>query len=377
MKKRFLLTAAAGAMMLALAACGSSSTATTTAAAAGTAAETTAAGTSAAGTAAETTAAGTETTAAAGEASGTSALKESPKEKKETSWKPTTAVSIIVPAGAGGNTDLSARVFAQYAKKLSGTDFVVVNANGAAGSVAANQVKSAAPDGSTFLYGHNLINVANVAGITDYNYTAFKLGPTFAKDPAQGLYVNSEKYKDLNAFIEAAKAAPGQLKACTEVGAYTYYEILDFEKLAGIDLDLVDVGSNSDKITAMLSGQVDLMPGSYINTKDYIAAGQFTCIGVPTESRYDLIKDIPTLKEQGVDLVYPDCDFSFYFPAGTSDDVIAWYENIIIDMEADPECQKAIEDVQMMPYYLNAADSEKNDEAYFNTFKSIADELAK
>lgn len=295
----------------------------------------------------------------------------------EGTWEPKSTVSIIVPAGAGGNTDLSARVFAQYAKKLSGTDFVVVNANGAAGSVAANQVKSAKGDGLTVLYGHNLVNVANVAGITDYNYTAFKLGPTFAKDPAQGLYVNATKYKNLDEFIAAAKAAPGQLKACTEVGAYTYYELLEFERLAGIDLDLVDVGSNSDKITAMLSGQVDLMPGSYINTKDYIEAGQFLCIGVPTAERYELIKDIPTLKEQGIDLVYPDCDFSFYFPADTSDDVIKWYENIVQEMQKDPECLEAISNVQMMPYYLSAEDSLKNDEAYYKTFKTIADTVEK
>ena len=306
-----------------------------------------------------------------------SSLNESDKETHETSWKPESAISVVVPAGAGGNTDLSARVFAQYIKEIAGVDCVVVNANGAAGSVAAEQVKQAKADGLTVLYGHNLVNVANVAGITDYNYSAFKLGPTFAKDPAQGLYVNSDKYKDLNEFIEAAKAAPGKLKACTEVGAYTYYELLQFEKLAGIDLDLVDVGSNSDKITAMLSGQVDLMPGAYINTKDYIEAGQFTCIGVPTEERYSLISDIPTLKEQGIDLVYPDCDFSFYFPADTPDEVIAWYENMIIEMESKQECREAIANVQMMPYYLNAADSAANDENYFGIFKSISDELSK
>lgn len=293
------------------------------------------------------------------------------------SWAPSTTVSIVVPAGAGGNTDLSARVFAQYAKELTGTDFIVVNASGAAGSVAANQVLSAAADGHTFLYGHNLVNVANIAGVTDYNYTAFKLGPTFAKDPAQQLYVNSEKYADLNAFIEAAKAAPGQLKACTEVGAYTYYELLAFQKAAGIELDLVDVGSNSDKITAMLSGQVDLMPGAYINCKDYLAAGQFRCIGAPTAERYDLIKDIPTLKEQGVDLVYPDCDFSFYFPADTSDDVIAFYEDLVQKILETPAAVEGVANVDMMPYYLSAADSSKHDEEIFNTIKGIADELAK
>ncbi len=292
-------------------------------------------------------------------------------------WKPTTTVSIIVPAGAGGNTDLSARVFAKHAKEISGVDFIVVNANGAAGSIAADQVRSAAPDGHTFLYGHNLVNVANVAGITDYNYSAFKLGPTFAKDPAQQFYVNPKKYKNLEEFIKAAKEKPGELVACTEVGAYTYYEILKFQQLAGIELDLVDYGSNSDKIVGMLSGQVDMMPGAYINCKDYLASGQFAALGVPSAERYDLIKDIPTFKEQGIDLVYPDCDFSFYFPKETPDEVIKWYENIVQEMQKKPECLEDIRKVEMMPYYLSGADSEKHDAEYFNIFKSIADELAK
>ena len=290
-------------------------------------------------------------------------------------FAPTSTVQIVVPASAGGNTDLSARVFAQYAKEITGYDFIVVNAGGASGSVAANQVLQGASDGCMFLYGHNLVNVACVAGVTDYDYTAFKLGPTFAKDPAQQLYVSAEKYADLNAFIEAAKAAPGELKAATEVGAYTYYELLAFESVAGIDLALVDAGSNSDKITAMLAGTVDLMPGAYINCKDYLASGQFNCLGAPTEERYDLISDIPTLKEQGVDLVYPDCDFSFYFHPDTSDDVITWYEDLVAYMVTLPEVQEGIAGVDMQPYYLSAADSAANDGAYMDTFKSIAESI--
>ena len=283
-------------------------------------------------------------------------------------WKPTSTVSIIIPAGAGGDTDLTARVFAQYAKEMTGVDFIVVNASGAAGSIAANQVLSAAPDGLTVLYGHNLVNVANVAGVTDYNYTAFKLGPTFAKNPANQLFVNPEKYDSLEAFIEAAKANPGKLKACTEVGAYTYYLILAFEKAAGIDLDIVDVGSASDKVVAMLSKQVDVMPAAYLNCKDYLATGQFIALGAPTEERYDLIKDIPTFKEQGIDLVFPDCDYSFYFPKETPDEVIAWFDALVEEMEQNQECLDAISAITVIPYYLNSADSEKNDEAYFNTF---------
>ena len=290
-------------------------------------------------------------------------------------WKPTSTVSIIIPAGAGGDTDLTARVFAQYAKEMTGVDFIVVNASGAAGSIAANQVLSAAPDGLTVLYGHNLVNVANVAGVTDYNYTAFKLGPTFAKNPANQLFVNPEKYDSLEAFIEAAKANPGKLKACTEVGAYTYYLILAFEKAADIDLDIVDVGSASDKVVAMLSKQVDVMPAAYLNCKDYLATGQFIALGAPTEERYDLIKDIPTFKEQGIDLVFPDCDYSFYFPKETPDEVIAWFDALVEEMEQNQECLDAISAITVIPYYLNSADSEKNDEAYFNTFTEITASL--
>ena len=343
MKKKVLALVLACTMALGLAACGGSSA-------------------PASAPAAEQT-----EEAAPAEGSGDAAGTEAP-----TGWAPTSTVSIVVPAGAGGNTDLSARVFAQYAKEISGVDFIVVNAGGAAGSVAANQVLAAAPDGMTVLYGHNLVNVAKVAGVTDYDYTAFKLGPTFAKDPAQQLYVNPNKYTSLDEFIAAAKAAPGQLKACTEVGAYTYYELLKFEQLAGIDLDLVDVGSNSDKITAMLSEQVDLMPGAYINCKDYLESGQFACIGAPTAERYELIADIPTLKEQGIDLVYPDCDFSFYFPKDTPDEVIAWYEWIVQEMESKEDCLTAIRNVEMMPYYLSAADSAANDAAYLAVFEEVA-----
>ena len=290
-------------------------------------------------------------------------------------WKPSSTVSIIIPAGAGGDTDLTARVFAQYAKEMTGVDFIVVNASGAAGSIAANQVLSAAPDGLTVLYGHNLVNVANLAGVIDYNYTAFKLGPTFAKNPANQLFVNPEKYDSLEAFIEAAKANPGKLKACTEVGAYTYYLILAFEKAADIDLDIVDVGSASDKVVAMLSKQVDVMPAAYLNCKDYLATGQFIALGAPTEERYDLIKDIPTFKEQGIDLVFPDCDYSFYFPKETPDEVIAWYDALVEEMEQNQDCLDAISAITVIHYYLNSADSEKNDEAYFNTFTEIAASL--
>lgn len=349
MKKKVLAVMLATAMAAGLTACGGSgsSTAATTAAAAKEETK-----------AAETTAAGEKA------------------EAQASTWKPTGTVSMVVPAGAGGDTDLTARIFAQYAKEKTGIDFVVVNASGAAGSVAAQQVMDSKPDGQTLLYGHCLLSVANIAGITDYNFTAFKLGPNFAKNPAQQFYANKDKYANMEEFIAAAKANPGQLKACTEVGAYTYYELLAFEKAAGIDLDLVDVGSASDKIAAMLGGQVDLMPGTYMLNKDYLQSGQFICLGAPTKEKYDCLGDIKTMTEQGIDLAFPDTDYSLYFPKDTPDEVIAFFDQLGKELIDDPEVQKALTDMDVIPYYLDSKEAYANDEATYNDIKAIADELA-
>lgn len=291
-------------------------------------------------------------------------------------WAPTSPVSLILPAGAGGDTDLTARIFTQYAKQLTGYDFIVVNASGASGSIAAQQVLDSAADGHTCLYGHTLVNVAYIAGITDYNYTAFKLGPKFAKNPAQQLYVNADKYADLTAFLDAAKANPGALKACTEVGAYTYYELLLFESVAGIDLDLVDVGSNSEKIAAMLSGQIDLMPGAYMNCKDYLASGEFNCLGAPIAEPLDLLEGIKTFKEQGVDMVYPDCDYGFYFPAETPDEVITFFDEVVQEIHADPEAIAAIDNLSVMACYMSPAEAVENDKWIVETLSDVAAAVA-
>ena len=292
-------------------------------------------------------------------------------------WKPTEVVSVTVAANAGGDTDLISRIFAQYAKKYCDANFIVVNTVGGAGSVAFNQVLSSHPDGHTFLVAHCNINIANLAGVTDFNYKAFRLGPTFAKNPAQQLYVNAQKYKDLNDFIAAAKANPGKLTASTEVGAYSYYNLQAFAKAAGIEIDLVDVGTTSEKITAMLAGMVDLMPSVYSVTKDYVDAGQFNILGVPTAERYEMLKDYPTFKEQGIDFVFPDLDYSFYFPAGTPDEVIAFYDDLTEKIVNDSEAREAMAKIHTIPYFLNSADSEKNDERLFATLEAVSKELEK
>ena len=87
--------------------------------------------------------------------------------------------------------------------------------------------------------------------------------------------------------------------------------------------------------------------------------------------------DVPTLKEQGIDIVYPDLDYSFYFPAGTDDAVIAWFENTTKAVTENEKCQEDLKNMEINPYYLSAADPVENDKNYLATFKEIAESVEK
>lgn len=371
MRKSAVLLLAMG-LAVNLAACGASASGTKTEATKETTSETTASP--------ETTTQASETDTKA-EPSNASEEPSSVSENKEGSdtavsdWKPQNVISVVLPASAGGTVDLSARIWAQYIKEVCGWDAVVVNSAGATGSVAANQVLQSEPDGCTVLYGHNLVNVANVAGVTDYNYEAFKLGPNFSEEPAQQLYTNTNTYPDLESFIADAKANPGKLQACTEVGAYTYYELLAFEQAAGIDLDFVDVGSTSEKMAALLSEQIVLSPSSYGVAKDYMEAGLFTCLGFPGPEPSEVLPGIKTFKEQGIDVEFAPQDFSFYFPKDTPDEVIAAYEAATQKMLQNEDCIKALSNLGQVPKYMSAEEAEKNEAKLYKQFKELSDSL--
>lgn len=317
-------------------------------------------------------------TAAAAGCGGTAEAQESaPQTGTEAgmSWEPESPISVVLPASPGGTVDLSARIWAQYVKEVCGWDAVVVNSAGASGSVAANAVLSSEPDGLTVLYGHNLVNVANVAGVTDYNYEAFTLGPNFSEEPAQQLYTNAAMYPDLESFIKAAKENPGKLQACTEMGAYTYYELPAFEQAAGIDLDFVDVGSTSEKMAALLGNQVVLSPSSYGVAKDYLEAGQFACIGFPGAEETEVLPGIPTFRSQGVDCEFAPQDFSFYFPKNTPPEIVRAYEEVTQKILEEEACREDLKNLGQVPMFMTAEEAAKNEEKLYRQFRELQDSL--
>lgn len=287
---------------------------------------------------------------------------------------PTKTIELVVPAAAGGATDLAARIFAKHATEKLGKSVVVVNVTGGGGSNGTREVHGAAPDGYKVLFFHNSVLTNNVTEIADYNHTGFEVGPSMVKDGTGGFFVNANSdIKTIHDLIDKAKANPGQIKAATEYGAYTYFMLLKFQEEFGVEFNLVDVGGNAEKVTALLGGHIDLNPNLYGSTKAYLESGDFVALGFPTEERQEVAPDIPTYKEQGVDFLYDAYHFGFFFPKGTPKEIVDVFDNVVKEIIEEDEFKKDVANIGVVVDYRSPQDYTAKLDELLKMYNDLAD----
>ncbi|WHT49986.1 tripartite tricarboxylate transporter substrate-binding protein [Sporosarcina thermotolerans] len=131
-----------------------------------------------------------------------------------------------------------------------------------------------------------------------------------------------------------------------------------FQEQTGVEFNIADVGGASDKITALLGGRVDIVPTSLGLVKGYIESGDFVALGVMADERLEDASDIPTFKEQGVDLVV-DKVFLWAFPADTPDDIVTAFTKAMGKAVDSEEYQAEIKKSWLNPVYLNPEEASK------------------
>jgi len=270
----------------------------------------------------------------------------------ESNW-PTRPISLVVPASPGGGTDSSARLLAKYLTKELGQAVVIVNVKGAGGSVGIRKVKNSNPDGYTALYFHEGVIMLNIAGITDFGYEAFEVATIPTIVDTMGLVARG-KYKSLKEVINIAKENPKKLNYALETGGYLY----DFaiQDLAGVEFNLVDVGSVGPRIASMIGEQTDLTVTPIGMIKDYLDTGELTALATMGKKRSPLLPEIPTLIEQGIDFYYP----KFYcisFPKGTPEKIVQKFSGAVKKVVENTAYQEEVKKLFFTPHYLNSEES--------------------
>ncbi|MBD8495467.1 tripartite tricarboxylate transporter substrate binding protein [Pseudomonas syringae] len=273
---------------------------------------------------------------------------------------PTRPVQVVVIANPGGDTDFNARMMAKYFNKITGKNMVVTNVAGGGGTLAAEQVKSAAADGNTILFTHpGQLIVNEVAGLSEDSYEAFDVACIAGVDKGAVFVASTQSgIKDVKDLIEKAKAKPVSITYGTEMGNFSHIQGLMFEKITGAKLKMVDAGTVSEKVVALLGARMDLGAISYGSVQDYVNGKQMVALGQPNDERNAMLGDIPTFKEQGVDFTI-DKPYVVAFPKGTDAAIVGKMADIMKQISEMPEYAEELKKFKQPVAYYGTDDSKK------------------
>lgn len=220
---------------------------------------------------------------------------------------PERTIELVVPANPGGDTDANARALAAALNAELGWNVIVTNMAGASGAVAYENVLQNPDDGYRFVFFHSGASISQLMGMYEFNLLDdFKLAGMPFLDYSNAFLINSKnaKFSDVATMVAYMKEHPGEVTFATETGNFTHLHVLAFEAAAGVKFNIVDAGTASEKITALLGERLDVIGTQAGLVRDYLDTKQFTCLGILADERLAGRPEILTMKEQGVDVVF-------------------------------------------------------------------------
>ena len=236
-------------------------------------------------------------TLAAGALAGLALLAAAPAAAQNYPNRP---ITLIVPWGAGGGTDATARIIGALLERDLGQPVNVVNRTGGSGVVGHSAIATAAADGYTIGVATVEIGMMHWQGLTELNSTSYTPLALVNADPA-GVQVRADSpYKTVNELLAAIRANPGKLKASgTGQGGIWHLAIaglLRDQKIDPATLPWVPSNGAAPGLQDMIAGGIDVAPVSLPESRALIDAGKVRSLAIMDERPSALYPNVPTLK---------------------------------------------------------------------------------
>lgn len=238
---------------------------------------------------------------------------------------PDRPVKMIIPWAAGGDTDVVKRIFGNYLQKHLGQPVVIANVTGASGTVGAREAKTAPPDGYTIYSVHDYIHGTYYTGISDVNYWDFEPVCRIVFTPNLVGANSKTKWSSMADLVADAKKRPDQITFGITLGSTTHFFAAFIQKETGAKWRYVSYEGTAPRMTALLGGHIDLGRVD-LTQMDKVNAGQLKLLGIATEERHPLVPNVPTLKEQGINVAYGE-NRGLLAPKGTPEAALAKLED--------------------------------------------------
>lgn len=213
---------------------------------------------------------------------------------------PDRPITMIVPWGAGGGTDQTARIIASLLEKDLGQPINVVNRTGGNGLVGHQALVTAAPDGYTIGVVTTELAMLRHQGVTDISFKSITPLALMNNDPA-GIQVRADSpYKTVADLVAAAKANPGKLKASgTGSGGIWHLAIaglLSDQQLKPNAIVWVPSAGAAPALQELVAGTIDVVPCSVPEARSLIDAGKVRSLAVMSKAPNAVFPNVPTLE---------------------------------------------------------------------------------
>jgi tripartite-type tricarboxylate transporter receptor subunit TctC len=260
---------------------------------------------------------------------------------------PTKPIRILVGAAPGGLIDLFARTYANELQKRSGQPVLVENNSVATGTIGADLVAKAAPDGTTLIMGHP-------ANMTIWPIMNPKLPYDPRKDFAPIALVGKaanlllvpkdSPIHSVKELIATAKAKPGTLTYASQgLGSSAHMATEQFKLVTGIDAVHVPYRGSTPAVTDLIAGQVSFMIDTVPFNLTHVRAGTLHALAVASDERSPVLPDVPTMAEAGVPDVQGGLWLALFAPAHTPQPIIDYLNKQAREIFALPEVRQRME----------------------------------
>lgn len=277
---------------------------------------------------------------------------------------PARTLTMINPFAAGGPNDVPARLFAQRMGEILGQQVIVENVGGAGGVNGALRVARAQPDGYTFLLGTVGTQAQNQALYKKPAYDAtrdFESVGLFLEAPLVLVARKDFAADNLKEFIDYAKRNGGAMQfASAGTGSAIHLGCALLNSVAGLDIVHVPYRGSNPAMQDLTSGRVDYMCDIITTAKPQIEGGSIKPIAILTDARSPVLPEVPTAREQGLDVQAYTWN-AFFLPKGTPQAIVDKLNHAMVESMHTAEVHRTLEsaglrivpDDHATPHYLD------------------------
>ncbi len=261
---------------------------------------------------------------------------------------PDRPVNLLVAAPAGGSTDVGARVIAAIAEKILGQPIVVVNKAGAGGQVGWTELARAKPDGYTIGF---IVMPGTNTVILDPERQALIKDDSFVPIINQVLdagviWVRADSpYTSFKDLIEAAKKAPGTIRASTTgILSDDHLNILITEEATNTKFRIVHLEGNAAQLKETLGGNVDVSFDNISGVVKPVKGNQARALAVTDTERSRFLPNVPTTVELGFPSIISSSTRGIVAPKGTPEPIVKKLADVLKAAMEHPDHNKRLDE---------------------------------